>query len=120
MMIEMYFNPELGSHLREHDQRQAELDWAQLIEAVTDLTAAIAAEQAAGTESTDPRMFELARRWRALINHYTDDKQFSGPLSSTPSADGGSESFGLVGRRDLRVQRLRDGAHQQHGRRGQA
>ena len=29
------------------------------------------AEQAAGTEPTDPRMLELARKWQALIEQFT-------------------------------------------------
>jgi hypothetical protein len=59
------------SHHRERADRQAERDWAQLIEVVSDLTAAIKAERAAGTEATDPRMLELARQWRALIDRFT-------------------------------------------------
>jgi hypothetical protein len=43
---------------------QAERDWAELIEAV-------GAEQARGTDPSDPRMLELARRWRALIEQFT-------------------------------------------------
>ncbi len=44
--------------------RQAEDDWAALIEAVS-------AEHANGTDASDPRMLELARRWRALIEQFT-------------------------------------------------
>jgi hypothetical protein len=57
--------------LREQAGRQAELDWVELIEVVTELTREIEAEQAAGTEPFDPRMRELARQWRALIDHFT-------------------------------------------------
>jgi hypothetical protein len=42
----------------------AQRDWAQLIEAVR-------AEQANGTDPGDPRMLELARRWRGLIEQFT-------------------------------------------------
>lgn len=39
-------------------------DWAELI-------AAVNAERDAGTEPTAPRVLELARRWRALIEQFT-------------------------------------------------
>ena len=50
---------------------EARGDWAQLIEVVTELTKAVRAERAAGTEATDPRMIELMRQWRALIDQFT-------------------------------------------------
>ncbi len=43
---------------------QAERDWAELIDAVS-------AERASGTAPTDPRMLELARQWRGLIEQFT-------------------------------------------------
>jgi hypothetical protein len=52
---------------REQARRRAELDWAELIEVVTSLGDAARAELAAGTATTDPKMLELARQWRALI-----------------------------------------------------
>jgi hypothetical protein len=42
----------------------AEREWAELIEAVR-------AERAAGTGPADPRMRELAGRWRELIAQFT-------------------------------------------------
>jgi DNA-binding transcriptional MerR regulator len=42
----------------------AERDWAELLDAVR-------AEQAAGTDPSDPRVQELAARWRALIQQFT-------------------------------------------------
>ena len=42
----------------------AERDWAELIEAVR-------AERANGTDPGDPRMLELAARWRGLIEQFT-------------------------------------------------
>jgi hypothetical protein len=69
-MIGQYIEPELERRLRDHPSRQAERDWAELIEVVTELTRAINAEQAAGTEPTDARMLELARQWRALLEHF--------------------------------------------------
>lgn len=60
---------------REHLTRDPERDWAELIEAVTALGAAAKAELAAGTDARDPRMLELARQWRALIEHFTGDGQ---------------------------------------------
>jgi hypothetical protein len=56
---------------REHAVRQADCDWAELVEVVTSLGNAPHAELAAGTETTDPRMLELARQWRALLDHFT-------------------------------------------------
>ncbi len=70
-VIEKYYTPqqleqlaERRDELGEEGMRQAERDWAELIEAVK-------AEQAAGTDPTDPRMLELARRWRGLIDQFT-------------------------------------------------
>jgi len=73
-MIDMDPRHEAGATLeraREQPTRDPERDWAELIEAVTSLGAAAKAELAAGTEASDPRMLELARQWRALIEHLT-------------------------------------------------
>jgi hypothetical protein len=58
---------------REHAGRQAECDWAELIEVVTSLGNAARAELANGTDANDPKMVELARQWRALIDHFTTE-----------------------------------------------
>lgn len=50
--------------LGEEGMAAAERTWAELIDAVR-------AEQAAGTDPSDPRMLELARRWRDLIEQFT-------------------------------------------------
>lgn len=70
-MIEKHYTPEQQDQLeqRRHElgdqgMRQAELDWAALIDAVK-------AERANGTEPTATRMLELARQWRALIEQFT-------------------------------------------------
>ncbi len=70
-MIEMEYEPHLEEQLRRHPGRQADRDWAQLMEVVADLTRAIEAEQAAGTGAPDARMLELARQWRTLIDRFT-------------------------------------------------
>jgi len=77
-MVERYFNLEqqaqldqVRDQLGERGRRQAERDWAELIEVVTELTKAVRAERAAGAEATDPRMIELMRQWRALIDQFT-------------------------------------------------
>jgi hypothetical protein len=70
-MIAIYLEPGVDGHFCEHTGRRAERDWAELIEVVTEVTRAVKAEQAAGTKPTDPRMRELARQWRALIDHFT-------------------------------------------------
>jgi DNA-binding transcriptional MerR regulator len=70
-MIDKYYTPEQleqlaqrRDELGEEGMRRAERDWAELIEAVK-------AEHARGTEPTDPRMLELAGRWRALVEQFT-------------------------------------------------
>lgn len=70
-MIEKYYTPEQQEQLAARAQelgperiRQAEGEWAELI-------AAVKAERAAGTAPSDPRMLELARQWRALIEQFT-------------------------------------------------
>ena len=70
-MIEKYYTAEqqaqLGrrrAELGEKRVREAERDWAELIDDVK-------AEQATGTDPTDPRMLELALRWRGLIERFT-------------------------------------------------
>ena len=50
--------------LGEQGMATAQRDWAELIEAVR-------AERARGTDPRDPRMLELARRWRGLIEQFT-------------------------------------------------
>jgi DNA-binding transcriptional MerR regulator len=68
---EKYYTPEQKEQLAhrrdalgEESIRQAEQEWAELI-------AAVEAEQAAGTDPTDPAMLELARRWQGLIEQFT-------------------------------------------------
>ncbi len=70
-MIEKYYTPEQQDQLaRRRDElgeeriRKAEREWADLIDAVK-------TEQSAGTDPTDPRMLELARQWRGLIEQFT-------------------------------------------------
>ncbi len=73
-MFHLNMAPEALAQLerrRDHAARQAERDWAELIEVVTSLGDAAHAELAAGTEANDPRMLELARQWHALLDHFT-------------------------------------------------
>jgi hypothetical protein len=84
-MIHINPDQQAGAKLalpRDHT-RDPERDWAQLIEAVTALGAAAKAELAAGTDASDPRMLELARQWRALIEHFTGDGQRLPALTSS-------------------------------------
>lgn len=74
-MVENYFSGEqqeqLAQRARDLGQdriRQAEREWAELIDSVR-------GEQANGTPPTDPRMLELARRWRDLIERFTGGDQ---------------------------------------------
>jgi MerR family transcriptional regulator, thiopeptide resistance regulator len=71
IMIEKYYTLEQQEQLArrrtelgEERIRDAEREWAELIESVK-------AERAAGTDPTDPRMLALARRWRQLIEEFT-------------------------------------------------
>jgi len=71
IMSESYYTAEQQEQLAERRQAlgeegmaAAERDWAELIEAVR-------AERATGTDPGDPRMLELARRWRGLIEQFT-------------------------------------------------
>jgi hypothetical protein len=87
-MIHINPDQQAGAKLelpRDHPPRDPERDWAELIEAVTALGAAATAELAAGTDASDPRMLELARQWRALIEHFTGDGQ---RLPALTSSDG--------------------------------
>jgi MerR family transcriptional regulator, thiopeptide resistance regulator len=70
-MVERYYTPEQQEQLAQRRQelgeeglRRAERDWAELIDAVK-------AEQSAGTAPTDPRMLQLAREWRGLVEQFT-------------------------------------------------
>ncbi len=71
VMSESYYTAEQQEQLAERRRAlgdegmaAAERAWAELIEAVR-------AEQAAGTDPSDPRMLELAGRWRELIEQFT-------------------------------------------------
>jgi MerR family transcriptional regulator, thiopeptide resistance regulator len=71
IMSESYYTAEQQEQLAERRRAlgeegmaAAERDWAELIEAVR-------TEHAAGTDPSDPRMLELAGRWRDLIAQFT-------------------------------------------------
>ena len=71
IMSESYYTAEQQEQLAERRRAlgeegmaAAERDWAELIEAVR-------VERAAGTDPSDPRMLELAGRWRGLIEQFT-------------------------------------------------
>jgi DNA-binding transcriptional MerR regulator len=70
-MLENYYTPEQWEFLKqrreavgEERMKQAPADWAELI-------AQVRAEQAKGIDPADPKVQELARRWRALIAEFT-------------------------------------------------
>jgi MerR family transcriptional regulator, thiopeptide resistance regulator len=70
-MIEDHYTPEQRAQLEQRREalgeegiRQAERDWAMLIETVK-------TERANGTEPTAARMLELARQWQTLIEQFT-------------------------------------------------
>lgn len=70
-MSEGYYTPERRARLAERRRRfgyeaieRAERDWAEL-------TAEVEREYEAGTRPSDPRVQELASRWRALVEQFT-------------------------------------------------
>lgn len=70
-MIEKHYTPEQLAQLEERadelgpgGMERAQQDWADLI-------AAVQAERERGTDPTDPRVLELARRWQALLEAFT-------------------------------------------------
>jgi MerR family transcriptional regulator, thiopeptide resistance regulator len=70
-MHERYYTPDQLARLEERRRSlgddgmaRAEREWAELI-------AAVEAEREAGTDPSDPRVQELARRWRGLIEQFT-------------------------------------------------
>ena len=97
-MSERYYTPEQQQQLADTrdelgDQgiRDAEAEWAELIEAVK-------AERAAGTAPTDPRVLALARRWRGLIEQFTGgDEGIRGSLEAMYREEGAeTASRGMV------------------------
>jgi MerR family transcriptional regulator, thiopeptide resistance regulator len=71
IMSESYYTTQQQEQLAERRRAlgddgmaAAERNWAELI-------ADVRAEKAAGTDPSDPRMLELARRWRELIERFT-------------------------------------------------
>lgn len=70
-MIEKHYTPEQLAQLEARadelgpgGMERAQQDWAELI-------AAVRAERERGTDPTDPRVLELARRWQALVEAFT-------------------------------------------------
>src|SRR5215210_6855700 len=70
-MHERYYTPEQLAQLEQRRRElgddviaRAEQDWGGLI-------AAVEAERAKGTDPADPRMQELATRWRGLVEQFT-------------------------------------------------
>jgi MerR family transcriptional regulator, thiopeptide resistance regulator len=70
-MIENYYSPEQLDLLKkrrelvgEERMQQAPKDWEILM-------AEVRAEREQGTNPTDPKVLDLARRWRALVNEFT-------------------------------------------------
>ena len=70
-MVEKYYSPEQLEELRqrrealgEDGMRKAENDWQVLMEEVR-------VEMERGTDPSDPRVQELARRWMDLVNAFT-------------------------------------------------
>jgi DNA-binding transcriptional MerR regulator len=70
-MAEQYYTPEQREQLRERAREighgaiaSAEREWPQLM-------AAVEAERAKGTDPADPRVQQLAARWRELVEQFT-------------------------------------------------
>jgi DNA-binding transcriptional MerR regulator len=97
-MIDDHYTPEQRAQLEQRREalgadgmRRAEHDWAALIEAVE-------TERKKGTAPTDPRVLELARRWRALIEQFTGGDEGIGRSLATMYREQGPKaaSRGMV------------------------
>jgi DNA-binding transcriptional MerR regulator len=71
IMSESYYTAEQQEQLAERRTALGEEGMAAAERAWADLIEAVRAEQAAGTDPSDPRMRELAGRWRELIEQFT-------------------------------------------------
>jgi MerR family transcriptional regulator, thiopeptide resistance regulator len=71
IMSESYYTAEQQEQLAERRRALGEEGMAAAERAWTQLIQAVRAEQAAGTDPSDPRMLKLAGRWRALIEQFT-------------------------------------------------
>ena len=71
IMSDSYYTPEQQEQLAERRRALGDEGMAAAERAWADLIEAVRAEQAAGTDPTDPRMLELAGRWRELIEQFT-------------------------------------------------
>jgi MerR family transcriptional regulator, thiopeptide resistance regulator len=103
-MAEQYYTPEQLERLRDRAREigdeaiaAAEREWPQLI-------AAVEAERAKGTDPADPRVQELAARWRELVEQFTGgDAGIASSLKSYyddhPNAHGMSPELGEYVRR---------------------
>lgn len=70
-MTERYYTPEQLEQLERRRQELGEEGMAKAQQEWAGLIAAVRAEQEAGTDPGHPRVQELARRWRALIERFT-------------------------------------------------
>jgi DNA-binding transcriptional MerR regulator len=71
IMSESYYTAEQEEQLAERRRALGEEGMAAAERAWAELIVAVRAEQAAGTDPSDPRMLELAGRWRELIEQFT-------------------------------------------------
>jgi DNA-binding transcriptional MerR regulator len=71
IMSESYYTAEQQEQLAERRRALGEEGMAAAERAWADLIEAVRAERAAGTDPSDPRMRELAGRWRELIEQFT-------------------------------------------------
>jgi len=97
-MHEQYFTAEQLGQLTERAERlgpegmqRAQRDWAELIDAMR-------AEMERGTDPADPRVQELAGRWRALVEQFTGgDPEIRASLQRLHETEGPSAaSRGMV------------------------
>jgi MerR family transcriptional regulator, thiopeptide resistance regulator len=71
IMSESYYTAEQQEQLAERRGALGEEGMAAAERAWAELREAVRAERAAGTDPSDPRMLELAGRWRELIEQFT-------------------------------------------------
>jgi MerR family transcriptional regulator, thiopeptide resistance regulator len=70
-MIENYYTPEQLDDLKKRQERVGEERMHQVPRDWNTLMAEVRAEKEQGTDPSDPKLLDLARRWMALINEFT-------------------------------------------------
>jgi DNA-binding transcriptional MerR regulator len=97
-MSEQYYTPEQLEQLEARRRKLGEAGMASAQEAWAQLIAEVRAQRERGTDPGDPRMLELAARWRALVEQFTGgDEGIRRSLATMYREEGPrAESRGMV------------------------